>query len=550
MTSDNIYWLNRDSRQFLQRGYLLPDETPEGRISDIAQSAHNLLKIGGFYEKFKGYLERGFYSLSSPIWSNFGRDRGLPIACFGSYIPDDMEKILDKISEVGTMSKVGGGTSGYFGDIRPRGASITSGGTATGVHHQLTVFDSLINYVSQSNVRRGSFAAYLPIDHPDFEEFIKIRSEGNSIQDISIGVCITDKWMQSMIDGDSDKRRLWGMVIKKRYESGYPYIFWSDTANNNAPQVYKDKNKKIRASNLCTEIFLSTEEDESFVCDLSSLNLAKWDEIKETDAIETLVYFLDAVMEEFLIKTHDMPHMAAAHKFARTQRALGVGVLGWHTLLQQEKIAFESFEAKMLNLDVFSTIKEKCDKATRELATQFGEPELLKGYGIRNSTTIAIAPTTSSSFILGQVSPCIEPLNSNYFVKDLAKGKFTFRNPVLAAILEEKGRNNSSTWKSILVKGGSVQHLEFLTTEEKDIFKTFGEISQKEVVIQAAQRQKYIDQGQSVNLMVPPTTKPKEVSELLIFAWQQGLKSLYYQRSANPAQELARSIFECSSCEG
>lgn len=550
MTNNNIYWLNKDSRQFLQRGYLLPGETPEERIADIAQHAHNILKIDEFYDKFKNYLERGFYSLSSPIWSNFGRERGLPIACFGSYIPDNMEKILDKISEVGTMSKVGGGTSGYFGDIRHRGADISSGGTATGVHHQLTVFDSLINYVSQSNVRRGSFAAYLPIDHPDFEEFIKIRSDGDAIQDISIGVCITDEWMQSMIDGDSGKRKLWGKIIKKRYESGYPYIFWTDTVNNNAPQVYKDKNKKIRASNLCTEIFLSTEEDESFVCDLSSLNLAKWDEIKETDAIETLVYFLDAVMEEFLTKTKDMDHMAAAYKFARTQRALGVGVLGWHTLLQQKSIAFESLDAKLLNSDVFSHVHEKCNKATRELAERFGEPELLKGYGIRNSTTIAIAPTTSSSFILGQVSPCIEPLNSNYFVKDLAKGKFTFKNPVLASVLEDKGYNDSATWKSILVKGGSVQHLEFLSDHEKDVFKTFGEISQKEIVIQAAQRQKYIDQGQSINLMIPLTTKPKEVSELLIFAWQQGLKSLYYQRSANPAQELARSILECSSCEG
>ncbi len=421
MTNDNIYWLNEDSRQFLRRGYLLPDETPEERISGIAKAAEDILKIEGFYDKFKGYLEKGYYSLSSPIWSNFGRKRGLPIACFGSYIPDDMEKILSKVSEVGTMSKVGGGTSGYFGDVRHRGASISSGGTATGVHHQLTVFDALINYVSQSNVRRGSFAAYLPIDHPDFEEFIKIRSEGDSIQDLSIGVCITDEWMQSMVDGDSDKRKLWGKVIKKRYESGYPYIFWTDNVNNNAPQVYKDKNKKIRASNLCTEIFLSTEEDESFVCDLSSLNLAKWKELRDTDAIETLVFFLDAVMSEFLSKTEDMPHMAAAHKFARTQRALGVGTLGWHTLLQQEKIAFESFDAKMLNVDVFSTIRKKCDAATKDLASRFGEPELLKGYGIRNSTTIAIAPTTSSSFILGQVSPCVEPLNSNYFVKDLAK---------------------------------------------------------------------------------------------------------------------------------
>jgi ribonucleoside-diphosphate reductase alpha chain len=474
------------------------------------------------------------------------------ISCFGSYIPDDMNGILTKIGEIGTMSKVGGGTSAYFGDVRGRGAPISSGGAATGVHHQLTVFDSLINYVSQGNVRRGSFAAYLPIDHPDIEEFLKIRSEGNAIQDLSIGVCVSDEWMKSMIAGDKDKRKVWSTVIKKRFESGYPYIFFSDNVNNGAPQMYKDKGLKIHASNLCTEIFLSTSEDESFVCDLSSLNLEKWDEIAETDAVETLVYFLDAVMSEFILKT-GLPgneFMKAPRKFAINQRALGVGVLGWHSLLQSKMVPFESMEAKMMNNQIWSTIRAKADAATSELAKIFGEPSMLEGYGRRNSTTLAIAPTTSSSFILGQVSPSIEPLNSNYFVKDLAKGKFTYRNPYLEKLLKEKGKNDQDTWKNVLSHGGSVQHLDFLSQEEKDVFKTFGEISQKEIVIQAAQRQKYIDQGQSLNLMIAPTAKPKEVNELLMFAWEQGIKSLYYQRSANPAQELARSILTCSTCEG
>ena len=543
-------WLNKDSRKFLERGYLEQGETPEQRIQDIANRAQALLDdMPGFADKFVDYMSRGFYSLASPIWSNFGRKRGLPISCFGSYIPDDMEQILFKIGEVGTMSKVGGGTSAYFGDVRGRGAPISSGGAATGVHHQLTVFDSLINYVSQGNVRRGSFAAYLPIDHPDIEEFLKIRSEGNSIQDLSIGVCVSDEWMKSMIAGDKDKRKLWGAVIKKRFESGYPYIFFSDNANNQAPQMYKDKGLKIHASNLCTEIFLSTGEDESFVCDLSSLNLEKWDEIAETDAIETLVYFLDAVMSEFILKTGGDKFMRAPRKFAINQRALGVGVLGWHSLLQSKMVPFESMEAKMMNSQIWSMIRAKADSATTELAKIFGEPFMLEGYGRRNSTTLAVAPTTSSSFILGQVSPSIEPLNSNYFVKDLAKGKFTYKNPHLEKLLKEKGRNDQETWRDILTHGGSVQHLDFLTQEEKDVFKTFGEISQKEIVIQAAQRQKYIDQGQSLNLMIPPTAKPKDVNELLIFAWEQGIKSLYYQRSANPAQELARSILTCSSCE-
>ena len=551
--SDKIYWLNKDSRKFLERGYLLEGETPEQRMQDIADRAQELLDdMPGFADKFFDYMSRGFYSLASPIWSNFGRSRGLPISCFGSYIPDDMNGILTKIGEIGTMSKVGGGTSAYFGDVRGRGAPISSGGAATGVHHQLTVFDSLINYVSQGNVRRGSFAAYLPIDHPDIEEFLKIRSEGNAIQDLSIGVCVSDEWMKSMIAGDKDKRKVWSTVIKKRFESGYPYIFFSDNVNNGAPQMYKDKGLKIHASNLCTEIFLSTSEDESFVCDLSSLNLEKWDEIAETDAVETLVYFLDAVMSEFILKT-GLPgneFMKAPRKFAINQRALGVGVLGWHSLLQSKMVPFESMEAKMMNNQIWSTIRAKADAATSELAKIFGEPSMLEGYGRRNSTTLAVAPTTSSSFILGQVSPSIEPLNSNYFVKDLAKGKFTYRNPYLEKLLKEKGKNDQDTWKNVLSHGGSVQHLDFLSQEEKDVFKTFGEISQKEIVIQAAQRQKYIDQGQSLNLMIAPTAKPKEVNELLMFAWEQGIKSLYYQRSANPAQELARSILTCSTCEG
>jgi ribonucleoside-diphosphate reductase alpha chain len=546
----DIYWLNDDSRKFLERGYLLPGETPEQRIEDIAYKAQEYLGIEGWADKFIDYMHRGFYSLSSPIWSNFGRDRGLPISCFGSYIPDDMEQILGKIAEVGTMSKVGGGTSAYFGDVRHRGAEISTGGTSTGVHHQLTVFDALTNYISQSNVRRGSFAAYLPIDHNDIEEFLGIRGEGNAIQDLSIGVTISDEWMESMIAGDKQKRSIWGKVIKKRYESGYPYIFFSDNANNNAPEVYKDKGKRIHASNLCTEIFLSAEEDESFVCDLSSLNLAKWKEIAETDAIETLTYFLDAVMTEFINKTRGVKNMESPHKFAVTQRALGVGVLGWHSYLQQESIAFESMEAKLQNSLIFKAIQERTTAASKEMAIEYGVPSLMEGYGLRNSCLVAIAPTTSSSFILGQISPSIEPLNSNYFTKDLAKGKFTYKNPELTKVLKEYDKDDTTTWRSILQKGGSVQHLKFLTDHEKEVFKNFGEISQKEILIQAAQRQPYIDQGQSINLQVPPKTKPKEVNELIVWAWENGIKSLYYQRSANPAQELARSLNECTSCEG
>jgi len=545
---NDYYWLNDEAKLFLERGYLIEGESAKQRILDIAKHAENILGVKDFAVKFERYMAQGFYSLSSPIWANFGRERGLPISCFSSFIPDSMEGILYKVGEVGIMSKMGGGTSGYFGDVRHRGAPISSGGTATGVHHQLSVFDSLVNYVSQGNVRRGSFAAYLPIDHPDIEEFLHIRSDGDSIQDLSIGVCVDDEWMKSMVDGDTEKRKIWGKVIKKRFESGYPYIFYTDNANKGAPQVYKDKKIEIHNSNLCSEIMLPTNPTESFVCNLSSLNLERWDDLVKTDAIQTMIYFLDAVMSEFIDKTDGVEFMEHPRNFAIRHRALGLGVLGWHSYLQLNDIPFESITARAKNNIIFKTIQKRSRDASEELANLLGEPEVLTGYGLRNTTTMAVAPTTSSSFILGQVSPSIEPLNSNYFVKDLAKGKFTYRNPYLTKLFKKKGLGEDA-WKSVLKRGGSVQHLTELTKDERDVFKTFGEISQKEIITQAADRQFAIDQGQSLNIMIPPDTKPKEVNDLMIYAWKRGIKSLYYQRSANPAQELARSINNCAVCE-
>jgi ribonucleoside-diphosphate reductase alpha chain len=544
----DYYWLNKDSRTFLKRGYLEDGETPEQRIESIADASQKLLSIPGFSEKFQSYMAKGWYSLSSPIWANFGKERGLPISCFGSYIEDTMDAILKKGTEVGMMTKGGGGTSGYFGDLRERGSPISSGGKSNGPVHFLEIFETIANVVSQSNVRRGSFAAYLPVEHPDILEFLQIRSDGNPIQNLSIGVTISDAWMKEMLAGDKDKRKKWGAIIKKRFESGYPYILFKNAVNRNSPQVYQDKGMEIYASNLCSEIALHSNKDESFVCNLSSMNLLHYDEWKYTDAVEILTYFLDSVMTEFISKCKNSPYMEAPMNFAKNQRALGIGVLGWHSVLQSKMIPFESMQAKFLNTEIHKFIQKKTQYATEQLAEVYGEPPLLKGYGKRNVTTMAIAPTTSSSFILGQVSPSIEPLNSNYFVKDLAKGKFTYKNPYLESLLEEKEQNTPEIWKSILIKGGSVLHLNFLSDEEKSVFKTFGEISQKEVLIQAAQRQKFIDQAQSLNIMVHPKSSPKDVSQLMIFAWEQGIKTLYYQRGTNPSQELGRNLLECQSC--
>lgn len=547
--SKDYYWLNSHSRQFLERGYLKEGVTPEQRVRQIAETAEKILKIDGFADKFEQYMKNGWYSLATPIWVNFGNNRGLGVSCFNSHISDDMRSILEKASEVGMMSKYGGGTSAYFGDLRPRGTPISVGGEASGPVHYMEIYETVTNVTSQSSTRRGSFAAYLPVEHPDIEEFLQIRSEGHPIQNMSIGVTISDEFMIGLEAGDKDKRRIWAKIIQKRFETGYPYLFFTDTVNKNSPQAYRDKGIKISSSNLCNEVILPSDCDNSFVCVLSSINLLHWDDMKDTDAVETLLYFLDAVNEEFVRKTENLPHMQTAHNFAKRHRALGLGVLGWHSYLQSKSLSFESFEAKLLNAEIWKAIRERTDLTTEEMAKIYGEPELLKGYGRRNTTTLCCPPTTSSSFILGQVSPSIEPLNSNYFVKKLAKGNFTYKNPYLKNVLKKYDKNDDETWKSILLKGGSVQHLDFLSKEEKEVFKTFGEISQKEIVIQAAQRQQFIDQSQSLNLMIPPKTPPKEVSQLLIDGWKMGIKTFYYQRSANPAQELARSILTCSSCE-
>lgn len=545
-------WLNENSRRFLAKGYLPEGQTVEERIKFIADHAESILGKPGFSDKFYDYMSKGWYSLSSPVWANFGLVKGLPISCFGAYVGDNMGQIMYSTAEAGVMSKYGGGTSGYFGDLRPRGAAITDNGVSSGSVHFMKMFEAVVNVVSQGSTRRGHFSPYLPMEHGDIEEFLDIGTEGNDIQELTHGVTVTDAWMQSMIDGDVKKRELWAKVLQRRSQMGYPYILFVDNANNNAPQVYKDKGLKIKASNLCSEIMLPSKEDWSFVCDLSSLNVLHYDAWKDTDAVETMVYFLDAVMTEFITRLESFrdsesnekklafTFLERSYNFAKANRAIGVGVLGWHSLLQSKMIPLESAEAGKLNVDIFSTIREQAELASHKLAEDYGEPEVLKGYGMRNTTVMAIAPTTSSAFILGQVSQSIEPVWSNCYVKDIDKMKVTIKNPFLVKLLEEKGQNTKDVWNIIRDTDGSVQGLDFLTAEEKSVFATFAEIDQAVIIEHAAARQQFIDQSQSLNLMVSPAITPKEVNALYIDAWKKGVKSLYYQHSMNAAQQLSR----------
>ncbi len=545
---ENIYWLNKDSRTFLSRGYLGEGQTPEERIRVIADTGEKILKIEGFADKFESYMHKGWISLSSPVWSNFGNSRGLPISCNGSYFGDSIADMWTTNAEIAMMTKYGAGTSAYIGDVRPRGTSTSDGGHADGPVHYVESLNSTTNLVSQSQVRRGHCAIYLPVEHPDIKEYLNIREEGHPIQNLSLGVCVSDEWMESMIDGDSAKRKIWARIIQKRSETGYPYIFFTDTVNNNKPKWYKDQDMKIHASNMCVEIALPSSLTESFVCCLLSLNVLHYDDWKDSDLVETVTYFLDAVMEEYIQKTENIPYMDKARNFAIRHRAIGIGVLGWHSYLQSKMIAYESYEARKLNMEIHKFMDERSFAASQEMAVIYGEPEVLKGYKQRNATRLAVAPTTSSSFILGQISPAEEPENSNYYTKDLAKGKFSYKNPYLKALLKKLDKDTKEVWQSILMAGGSVQHLEFLNDEQKKVFATFGEIPQIEVIMQAADRQPYIDQSQSLNLMIHPNAKIKDINALMIEAWKLGIKTLYYQRSTNPAQEFARDLLSCQSC--
>ena len=545
----NIWWFNEESEQMLNRGYLLKGETLEGAIDRITEAAAKRLYKPELKEAFKEMIVKGWISFSSPVWANMGTQRGLPISCFNVHVPDSIEGITHKMGEVIMQTKIGGGTSGYFGELRHRGTAVTDNGKSSGSVSFMKLFDTAMDVVSQGGVRRGAFAAYLDIDHDDIEEFLQIRDIGNPIQNLFMGVCVPDYWMQDMIDGDADKRRVWAKVLESRQQKGMPYIFFTDNVNRNKPQVYKDKGLTINASNLCSEIMLPSTADESFICCLSSMNLELYDEWKDTNAVKLAIYFLDAVLSEFIEKTEGNYYLSAARNFAIRHRALGLGVLGYHSYLQRNMIPFESMEAKMFNAKVFKQIQEQSLAASKELANIYGEPELLKGYGVRNATTMAIAPTTSSSAILGQTSPGIEPFASNYYKAGLAKGNFIRKNKYLAKLLEEKGLDTEDVWRDIMLNHGSVQHMTQLTQEEKDVFKTFKEISHLEIVTQAAQRQQYIDQAQSLNLNIPSSMPIKDVNKVIIDAWKLGVKTLYYQRSQSVSKELVINFMNCSSCE-
>lgn len=550
-------WATEESLKTLQGGYLLPDETPKAMYLRVAKAAASYYKgqEEHWENRFFDVMWKGWLCPSSPVVSNMGTERGLPISCYSIHCHDSVDGIFQKNHELAMLSKNGGGVGVYLGGIRGRGVGIKGNGKSEGVIPWAKVFDTTTVVTSQGGVRRGSSALYLDIEHIDVTEFLQIRRPVGDVNrrclNINHALCVSDEWMKSMLEGDEEKRLLWKEVLKARVETGEPYLFFKDSTNNQNPNCYKDKGLTVSLSNLCSEICLYTDPDHSFVCCLSSLNLVRYDEWKDSDLVNVAVRFLDAVLSEYIVKSENIPGLGPSRLSAIKGRALGIGVLGWHTLLQEKSIAFDSFDAMQLNARIFKGMREKADEETAKLAAELGEPEWCKGHNRRNTHTLAVAPTVSNSIIAGGNSAGIEPISANIYSQQSAKGTFIRKNPTLEKLLEAKGKDDKDVWKSIIENDGSAQHLSFLTDHEKAVFLTAREINQHAIIKQAGQRQRWIDQGQSVNLFFSSNSDPKYIHEVHIAAWEAGLKSLYYLRTTGVIKgDLAsRSKDECAACE-
>lgn len=549
-------WMEEEGYATLCGGYLLRGETPKAMYQRVSKAAASYYSNSEYWEgRFFDVMWKNWLCLASPIAANMGTDRGLPISCNTIHVGDSIDSIFAKNHELAMLSKHGAGVGIYIGDVRGRTALINGNGKSEGVIPWARVYDSTTVAVSQGSTRRGASALYLPVRHSDVDEFLNIRRPTGDMNrrclNLHHGVCVDDAWMKEMLDGDLDKRRVWQDILKNRVETGEPYLLFTDMVNKNSPECYTKNGLQVKTSNICTEITLYTDPTHTFVCCISSLNVFRFEEWQNTDLVEVTVRFLDAVLEEYIKKSENIPMFEASRRSAIKGRAIGIGVLGWHTLLQSKMIAFDSFDAMMLNARIFSHIRKHAEAETAKLALELGEPEWCKGFNRRNTHLMAIAPTVSNSIISGGHSAGIEPVTANIFSLKSAKGTFIVKNPTLRKILAGLDKDKPDIWKSINEQAGSVQHLEFLDDKTKEVFKTAREINQHAIIKQAAQRQKFIDQAQSVNLFFGTNSSPKYIHEVHVAAWELGLKSLYYLRSEGVLRgDLAsRSKDECASCE-
>ena len=550
-------WMDEISLATISKGYLLPGENPKKAYRRVAQAAATRLKKPELENKFFKIIWNGWLGLASPVLSNMGTDRGLPISCFGIDTPDSIRGISLTNAELMKLTSQGGGVGISVSRIRPRGTEITGNGTSEGVVPWCKIYDSSIIATNQGSVRLGASSVNLDIEHPDIEEFLQIRRpKGDpNRQCLNLHQCVVvgDGFMRKLESRDQDSMALWAEVLKSRMETGEPYIMYKDNINKNNPMAYMMNNLDVSMTNICTEITLFTDEEHSFICCLSSLNLAKYDEWKDTDAVELSTWFLDGVMQEFIDKSNGKDSLKRTHAHAKKGRALGLGVMGWHTYLQQKGMPFNSIASTAYTHNIFSDLKLKAEKASRDLSVEYGEPLWCRGTGMRNTHLLAVAPTVSNSVITGGISAGIEPLPANIYTFNGAKGTFIRKNKVLETILENKGENKEKWWDQMLADGGSAQNLpdNVLTPEEKEMFLTFPEINQLELVRQAAIRQRYIDQTQSLNLSFDPNDSPKWINQVHIEAWKLGVKTLYYLRTDSVIKgDIGSRQADCVSCDG
>ena len=552
-------------KKTISGGYLLNGETPRDAYNRVCSTVARRLDRPELAETFFKYIWKGWLCLASPVLSNTGTDRGLPISCFGIDVADSINDIGKKNLEMMLLAKHGGGVGIGINQIRPAGAKIKGNGTSDGVVPFCKIYDSTILATNQGSVRRGAASVNINIDHPDFEEWLEIREPKGDVnrQSLNLHQCavVGDKFMRRLEQGNQEARRKWGRLLQKRKATGEPYILFKGNTNKNNPEAYKQNGLKVHMTNICSEITLHTDESHSFVCCLSSLNLAKYDEWKDTNIIYDAIWFLDGVLEEFIQRAKGKIGFENSVRSAEKGRALGLGALGWHTYLQEKGLPFEGLLSQFETRKIFSQIKIESERASMDLAEVFGEPLWCVGTGMRNTHLRAIAPTVSNSKLSGNVSPGIEPWAANVFTEQSAKGTFIRKNPTLESVLNDCGLDNEETWAKILEDGGSVQGIKKLDDilmgdhdiPAKDVFKTFKEINQLELVNQAGLRQQYIDQSVSLNLAFPSEATPKWINQVHMDAWKKGVKTLYYVRTESVLRgDIAASAMDpsCVSCDG
>jgi ribonucleoside-diphosphate reductase alpha chain len=574
MVGLKLDWLKEDQRLFLERGYLKNGQTPEERYAEISKTIQKIalaqckdstmntvMYVSGLEERFNEYFRKGWPSLSTPVISSFGGKENLPISCNHGVIEDSLDGIFSSLRETALLAKNGAGTAINFSDLRPEGSKIETGGKSNSILDWIELYADTMSKVAQNSQRRGFLTAYLSLDHPEIMDFLKIGTSDipadkqRFFQTITTGIIIPEGWRQALKEGDKEKRAIFTKVLNNRKKTGFPYMLDFENSNIGICQAYLDKGMKIRGSNICIEAMEYTDYEKTFACCLSAVNLYYFEDFKnDPNFIFDMNLMLDCVIEEYITKGSKIPGLEKAVRFAKEHRAIGLGTTGLHSYFQKNNIVFGEMASFGKNNEIFSKLRSESDRASKWMAEVWGEPLVLKGYGERNTSRMAQAPKKSTTFIDGgthlSLSEGIEPHKSNFCEKKLAKIQVEFKNKELKELLISYGKDTDEIWDQIARDNGSVQNLNFLNAHQKKVFKIFSEVSQVDVIKLAAQRQKYIDMGQSVNLMIHPDTPAKEVIKLHLMAFDEGLKSLYYQYSINAAQKFSQDNMECSVCEG